>query len=280
MNFTFHKYHALGNDFIVFGPDVKGITAKRLPDLAMAICQRSTGIGADGIVWLTSSTRADGQLEIYNADGSWAEKSGNGLRIAALHLSRMGSSLRNFALQTGTSLDRVKLIRKIPDGYMIRAELGEPTFEAAKVPVKSEHKFVINRSMKIGEFELPMTCVAIGNPHAVVIVDNFDLDWHTLGSDIETSKLFPNGTNVEFVRPVNRKKLKLREWERGVGATESCGTGAAAAVCALVMMGLADRQCEVEFEAGSLSVEWHQESNLVGLTGPVEFISTGEFDLR
>lgn len=280
MKLTFHKYHALGNDFIVFGPDVKGITAKRLPDLAVAICQRSTGVGADGIVWLTSSVKADGRIDIYNADGSWAEKSGNGLRIAALHLAREGTQQRNFFLQTGTSLDQVKLVRKIPNGYLICTELGEPVFEAAGVPVKSKHKFVINRPMKIAEFELPMTCVAVGNPHAVVLVENFDLDWHTLGSDIETCKLFPNGTNVEFVRQINRKKLRLCEWERGVGATASCGTGAAAAVCAMVMMGLADRKCEVEFESGSLRVEWHQENNLIELTGPVEFVSTGEFDFR
>jgi diaminopimelate epimerase len=278
MRLTFHKYHALGNDFIVFDPNTKGISARRLPELAKAICHRGTGVGADGILWLSTGGESDCRVDIYNADGSWAEKSGNGLRITALHLAQLGNKQRSFVIETGTSRDWVQLVRKIPGGYLIRAELGEPKFDAADVPVKSKQPFVINSQIKIGSIDLPMTCVAIGNPHAVIVVDNFDFDWQALGAEIETAKSFPNGTNVEFVRPTGRKKLQLREFERGVGPTESSGTGAAAAVCAMVVMGLADRQCEVEFEAGTLAIDWNEETNLVALTGPVEFVMRGEFD--
>ena len=280
MRVRFHKYHALWNDFIVIDPETRGISAKRLPDLARAICRRRTGVGADGLLWLSPSRRANCRMDVYNADGGWAEKSGNGLRIAALHLSQRQKKCRSFVIETGTSLDRVKLMRRIPGGYLVRTELGAPSFETDRVPVKSRQPFVINSPVKVGTINLPMTCVAIGNPHAVLLVDSFDFDWQALGAEIETARTFPNGTNVEFVRKINRKRLQLCEWERGVGATDSSGTGAAAAVCAMVLLGLADRRCRVEFEAGSLEIDWKEETDIVELTGPVELIMSGEFDFR
>ena len=146
--------------------------------------------------------------------------------------------------------------------------------------MKTKQPFVINSPVKIDTVELPMTCLAIGNPHAVMVVDDFEFDWRELGAEIENAKVFPNGTNVEFVRCRSRKKLQVCDWERGAGATGSSGTGAAAAVCAMVMLGLADRQCEVVFETGSLDVDWNESSNMVELTGPVEFVANGEFDFR
>lgn len=280
MKLRFSKYHALGNDFIVLGPDTKGISAKRLPDLAIAICNRRSGAGADGIIAITASRKADWRMDIYNADGGWAEKSGNGLRIAALYLSEHAGAGRAMTIETGTSIDRVNLVRKIPKGYLIKTELGEPVFETARIPMKTKQPFVINSPVKIDTIELPMTCLAVGNPHAVLVVEDFDLDWRELGAEIENAKIFPNGINVEFVRGVNRKRLKVCDWERGAGATGSSGTGAAAAVCAMVMLGLADRQCTVEFETGELEIFWSETTNMIQLTGPVEFVAHGEFDFR
>jgi len=279
MKTRFHKYHALGNDFIVLdGPSNRRITRRRLPALARAICDRRTGVGADGILWLSSSRKADGRMDVYNADGGWAEKSGNGLRICAVHLSGPHRRRRGCTIETGTSVDPASLIRKVKGGYLVRAELGEPAFEAAAVPVKSRRKFVINSPVKIGGVGIPMTCLAVGNPHAVVLVDNFDFDWQTLGREIETAQAFPKGTNVEFVRRIRRNHLKLCEWERGAGATGSSGTGAAAAVCAMVVLGLADRRCKVEFDAGALTIDWKKDGNVVALTGPVKFVMQGEFE--
>lgn len=280
MNIRFSKYHALGNDFIVIDPETKGVSSKRLPALAEAICNRRSGPGADGIISLSSSRTADWRMDIYNADGGWAEKSGNGLRIAGLYLSEHADAGRTMKIETGTSVDRVKLVRKIPKGYLIQTELGEPTFETARVPMKSKQPFVINSPVKIDTVELPMTCLAIGNPHAVLVVDDFEFDWKELGAEIEHAKVFPNRTNVEFVRCMNRKRLKVCDWERGAGATGSSGTGAAAAVCAMVMLGLADRKCTVQFEAGDLEIDWSEDNNMVELTGPVEFVAHGEFDFR
>jgi diaminopimelate epimerase len=219
-------------------------------------------------------------MDVYNADGSWAEKSGNGLRICALHLSGKNRRQRSFAIETGTSVDQVRLIHSSDSGCLVHTELGEPAFEAKSVPVRSRRKYVINSPIRIGGYDIPMTCLAVGNPHAVVVVDSFEFDWRALGADIETARAFPRRTNVEFVRRMNRRKLQLCEWERGAGATGSSGTGAAAAVCAMVVLGLAERRCRVEFEAGALNVEWNKQTNLVELTGPAQFIAQGEFEYR
>ena len=281
MRFKFWKYHALWNDFIVLEAAAhRKLSARKISKLAKEVCHRRTGVGADGVLWLSGSRKADCRMDVYNADGGWAEKSGNGLRICALHLSRKDGRKRRYAIETGTSIDRVRLIHRVNGGFIVHTELGEPTFEAKAVPVRSRQRFVINSPVKISMHNIPMTCLAVGNPHAVVLVDNFDFDWQMLGAEIETARAFPRGTNVEFVRRLSRRKLQLCEWERGAGATGSSGTGAAAAVCAMVVLGLADRRCRVEFSAGALEVEWNKDTNLVELTGPAQFISWGEFEFR
>jgi diaminopimelate epimerase len=280
MLINFHKYHALWNDFVVLDQAAnRRLSRERLPALARAICDPRTGIGADGILWLSSGRKADCRMDVYNADGGWAEKSGNGLRITAVHLKSTHPTRRHFEIQTGTSVDRTSMLKKIAGGYVVRTELGQPEFEAASLPMKSRSKYVINRSVKIGKNNIWMTCLKVGNPHAVVFVDDFEFEWKVLGAEIETARNFPRGTNVEFVKVVNRTHLKLAEWERGAGATGSSGTGASAAVCAAVVLGLAERDCRVEFEAGELQVVWRAD-NLVELTGPVQFIMRGEFDYR
>ena len=281
MKIRFSKYHALWNDFIVLEASAhRKMSTWNMSKLAKGICHRRTGVGADGVLWLSGSRKADCRMDVYNADGSWAEKSGNGLRICAMHLSGKDGRKRRYAIETGTSIDQVRLIRRVNGGSIVHTELGEPTFVAKAVPVRSRRRFVINSPVKIRGLSIPMTCLAVGNPHAVVLVDNFDFDWQTLGSEIETARAFPRGTNVEFVRRVSRRKLQLCEWERGAGATGSSGTGAAAAVCAMVVLGLADRRCRVEFPAGALEVEWNKDTNLVELTGPAQFVSCGEFEFR
>ena len=274
----FHKYHALWNDFVVLDQTANPrISRDRLPAVARAVCDPRTGIGADGILWLTASRKGDCRMHVYNADGSWAEKSGNGLRITAVHLKESHPSRRHFDIETVTSVDRSDILRKVTGGYLVRTELGQPQFEVAGLPMKSRSKYVINRSVKIGKNNIWMTCLKVGNPHAVIFVDSFDFEWKELGAQIETARNFPRGTNVEFVRVLDRTHLKLAEWERGAGATGSSGTGAAGAVCAAVVLGLADRRCRVEFEAGELEVDWRAD-NMVELTGPVQFIMRGEFE--
>jgi diaminopimelate epimerase len=145
--------------------------------------------------------------------------------------------------------------------------------------VRSRKKFHINTPIKLGRYNFPVTCLSVGNPHTVMFVDDFDFDWHSIGEEIENHKQFPHRTNVEFVKLVNRKRIRLADWERGAGATGSSGTGAAAAVCASVMLGLTDHKCKVVFDAGTLEVDWSNETNRIDLTGPAEYIASGTIDL-
>ncbi|UCD62563.1 MAG: diaminopimelate epimerase [Candidatus Zixiibacteriota bacterium] len=280
MPVAFHKYHALLNDFIVVDLRKSRVARTRLRSLAVKMCHRRTGVGADGLVCLSSRRNADARIDIFNSDGSWAEKSGNGLRIAAVHchLHSGRRRKRKFLFQTASSLDRVSLVRRDGDSYLVKTELGRPTFEARQVPVKSRRRFVINAPIRVGGVDFPVTCLSVGNPHTVLFVDDFEFDWQAVGAAIEKHRSFPNRTNVEFVKVVNRRKVKVADWERGAGATGSSGTGAAAAVAAGVMLGLLDRRCEVLFETGSLMIDWPESPGVIQLTGPAQFIASGEYE--
>ncbi|KAA3635643.1 MAG: diaminopimelate epimerase [Calditrichaeota bacterium] len=278
MNISFKKYHALGNDFIIVESKTK-LTAQKLSKLALLICDRNKGVGADGILYLSTSKKADRKFIIYNSDGSQAEKSGNGLRIAALYLYEKDKRKKKFSFETLTSIDSAQLIKYHKKESLIKVSIGRPEFESKKVPVKSKLKFMINSKLTVNKTQFPVTCLSVGNPHTVLFVDNFNFDWQQLGSEIEIHKAFPERTNVEFVKVINRKKIKVADWERGAGATGSSGTGASAAVAASVMMGITERDCEVQFENGSLFISWNADTDIIELTGPVEFIASGEYEL-
>ena len=253
------------------------MTRQRLSRLTMEICDRRSGVGADGVLFLSQSKSADRKFEICNADGGWAEKSGNGLRIAGLHLHLADNRKRRMNFETAVSNEEVAIVKRAGKGYLVRTSLGKPQFESKLVPVKSKQNFMINAPLDVNGTVFPVTCLSVGNPHTVLFVADFDFDWETLGADIEFHKAFPNRTNVEFVKQVTRRKVKLADWERGAGATGSSGTGAAAAVCAGVMLGMLERECEVLFESGSLLIEWVEETGIVELTGPAEFITKGTY---
>jgi len=282
MLIDFYKYHALKNDFIVIEQNKTRFTKNKLSKLALSICDRRAGVGADGIVYLSGTNKEKMKIDIYNADGSWAEKSGNGLRIAGVHcyLNKNKNKKRNFFFQTANSIDKVSIIKKVKRNYLVKTGIGEPLFDTVSVPIKSKLKYMINSPLKVGNENFPVTCLSVGNPHTVLLVDNFDFDWQSLGTDIENNTAFPEKTNVEFVKIINRHKIKVADWERGAGATGSSGTGAAASVCAGVIMGLLDRQCEVVFESGSLFIDWSEKTNIIELTGSVTPIAKGTFDFR
>jgi len=275
---AFAKYHALFNDFIVIESHRRRLSRVNLSELAAAICDRRPGVGADGILYLASGPRGD-VIDIYNADGSWAEKSGNGLRIAALHRFREDRRRRSFTFLMNGLPHRTRVLDKADGGMLIRTDLGTPEFESARVPIRTRRKHMINAPLKLAGLDFPVTCLSVGNPHTVLFVKDFDFDWKQLGSEIEVHRAFPNHTNVEFVKVATRRRIRVADWERGAGATGSSGTGAAAAVCAAVMLGLVDRECEVQFETGSLFVKWNEVSNLIELTGPAVFVAEGEFAL-
>ena len=280
MQLKFYKYHALSNDFILIDSARNKISRKLLPEMVRQICERHKGIGADGLLYLSKTKNGKVTIDVYNADGGWAEKSGNGLRIAGLHLHRQNSQKRNFVISMSEAESKVTLVSKTKLGAMLTTEIGTPSFDTSKVPVKSKSQFMINSPLDLGGTKFPVTCLSLGNPHTVLFTDNFEFDWQQIGSDIENHKMFPNGTNVEFVKVVSSKKLRVADWERGVGPTGSSGTGAAAAVAASVMLGVAGRKCTVVFETGEIEVNWRESDDIIEISGPVEFIYEGTFESR
>jgi diaminopimelate epimerase len=277
INFT--KYEALGNDFLVVEATRNRIPRKRLPDLAKTMCDRRHGVGADGVLYVAGSRSADAKADVYNSDGGWAEKSGNGLRILGLHLARARSRRGSHTVQMGGDIHRVT-VRGKGVAAKVKAELGTPDFYVRAVPMKSRLRYHINAPIRVGGQNFPMTCLSVGNPHAVLFVENFEFDWQSLGRDIEHHRVFPERTNVEFARIINRHNIEVYDWERGAGATGSSGTGASAAVCAGVMLGVIDRECTVKFPGGNIDIHWRESDDLIVIAGPVRYVFTGEYGFK
>ena len=274
---VFQKFHCHGNDFIVIDLIGKRSGSIDFNKLAENICNRNSGVGADGILVLQKSRKSDCLLDIFNSDGSWAEKSGNGLRITAAYMAGQYSLKKTVSIQAVGDNPVAQIIKQGLKKSIVKVSLGKPEFEAKKVPLKSKQKYHINCPIKIDKRDFVLTALSIGNPHAVLFVDNFDFDWQFLGKVIENSLKFPNRTNVEFVKIISRSKVKINDWERGAGATGSSGTGAGAAVTAGIINGFLNRRVEVIFPTGSLLIEWSSNEKNIYLTGPVEYICQGEY---
>ena len=279
MKIYFKKYHALKNDFIIIEMGKRKLSGISRSKFTEKICDRRSGVGADGVLFLSKDKNGNVKIDLYNSDGGWAEKSGNGLRIVGLHEHLKDKRRKKFNFKIDRHFHSVTIERISGENYLVKTELGYPVFETKKIPVKSKYKYLINSPLKIHGIDFPVTCLSVGNPHTVIFVESFDFEWEELGEIIENYRVFPNQTNVEFVKVANRKKIIVNDWERGAGATGSSGTGAAAAVCASVINGLVDRKCQVVFETGSLYISWDQKTNMIELTGPVEYVAEGYFNL-
>jgi len=273
----FSKYHALGNDFFIIDLLNKRNRQLDFNKLAEQICNRKCGVGADGILVLTGSRKADCCIDLFNSDGSWAEKSGNGLRIVAAYYYSHYAKKKNLSFEIGGDISTAKIIKAARNLFSIRVLLGKPLLETKLIPMKSKLKYHVNAPIKIDGKSFPVTSLSVGNPHTVLFVDSFNFDWRELGYIIENCRYYPHRTNVEFVKIVNRTKIILNDWERGAGATGSSGTGAAAAVAAGVVNGLLDRKVEVIFPTGSLFIDWSESENDIYLAGPTEYICRGEY---
>jgi len=274
----FSKYHALGNDFIIIDLQKKRNQSFDFNSLARNICHRNFGVGADGILVLTSSRKADCCIDLFNSDGSWAEKSGNGLRVVAAYYFSHYTRKKNLLFEINNDFAGAKIIKSLRPSYSIKVSLGKPVFDTKLIPMKSKSKYCINEPVKIDGNDFPVTSLSVGNPHTVLFVDNFEFDWQELGFIIENSKQYPHRTNVEFVKIINRSKIILNDWERGAGATGSSGTGAAAAIVAGVVNGILNRKAEVIFPGGSLFIDWSGSDDKIYLTGPVDLVCHGEYE--
>ena len=282
----FTKFHGYGNDYLVFEA-VQLTEVGDLGDFARRICNRHYGAGADGIAIakVSAEISSDFQVRIFNPDGSEAGMSGNGTRCTASFLcyhnlwtpSSANDPLR---LQTRNGIKLYHLMERSANGsFLFRSELGQPKFDSASIPMRTDDPLdrVIDYPLAVGGETVRVTALQMGNPNCCVFVDDFDmLDWRRLGPLIENHSLFPERTNVIFVRVVDRNNIEERLWERGVGETESSGTCSCAAVVASVINGKTDRRANVHAPGGVIQIEWRDDGEVV-LTGTAEVIYSGEW---
>lgn len=280
MELTFTKMHGLGNDFILIDC-IKQPAAANLPfgDLSKKLCHRRFGIGADQILLLYPSDRADFMMKIFNADGGEVEMCGNGIRCLAKYIWDRGLSKKDI-LEIETLAG---IIRPERAGDMVRVDMGEPIFEPEKIPVnisqksKGKDNRAIDYPLQIKDREFKITCISMGNPHAVIFlnedISNFPVSIY--GYEIENHHLFPKRTNVEFVNVKSRSELSMRVWERGSGETLACGTGASATGVAAMIKGLTDRKVTIHLAGGDLVIEWDNANNHVYMTGPAAEVFEG-----
>ncbi len=280
MRFT--KMHGAGNDYVY----VNCFTEKMPADpaaLAVAISDRHFGVGSDGLILICPSEFADAKMRMFNADGSESEMCGNGLRCVAKFVHDHGIAPRpTLKLETGRGVLTVAIEAEAGETKRVTIDMGEPILEAVKIPTTlpgnpplEQHVTYMGPDVS-GDIKL--TCVSMGNPHAVAFVDHItNFEVLKIGPILEKHAAFPRRTNVEFIRVNSRTDLTMRVWERGSGETLACGTGACGAAVAAVLTGRADRKVTIHLLGGDLEIEWRESDNHVYLTGPAVEVFSGDW---
>ena len=275
MKFT--KMHGCGNDYIYVNGFLEHIEDK--VEFSKKVSDRHFGIGGDGAIFINPSTKADFEMEMYNADGTRAEMCGNGIRCVGKYVYDFG--LTDKKELSVISFDKIKYLElKVEDGTVktVKVNMGSPELVAKNVPVISKNDTVLAEDIEVNGKEYKMTCVSMGNPHAVVFMDEIsDLDIAAVGPFFEHHERFPNRTNTEFVKVINENLIEMRVWERGTGETLACGTGCCASVVACVLNGLTNLNVTVKVLGGEIDVTWNREENVVYMTGPAVTVFNGEY---
>lgn len=273
----FWKMHGLGNDYIVIDNRDETVKESWLSGLAQRLCIRRFGIGADGLLLVYDSSMADARMRIFNSDGSEAEMCGNGIRCFAKYCYENGITRRTeMKVETMAGVKALRLRIEDEEVKAVRVNMGRPIFEREKIPMIGKGK-CIEEDLKVDGEVFKVTCLSVGNPHCVVFVEDVEeYPVETFGPKIENHRLFPKRVNAEFVQVLNGNELKVRVWERGVGETLACGTGACASVVAANLLGKVDKECIVHLLGGDLSIEYVDE---VFMTGPAEKVYVGELNL-
>ena len=276
----FSKLHGAGNDYIYV--DARG-GERDWPELARQVSDRHFGIGADGLILLKNSEVADARMQMFNADGSEGMMCGNGIRCFirfGLDNSALSQATTSFDIETASGVLNVRPIWE--SGAMTRASvgMGAPIFRSSDIPVNAPGELnpVLDYPITVNGSELPLTCVSMGNPHAVMFLDQpvEDYPLTTIGPKVENHPVFPARVNFEIVNVVDSGRIRVRVWERGSGITLACGTGACAAAVAARLHGLVDDQVAVEMPGGELEVSWSGDGEVI-LEGPVAHIFDGDW---
>lgn len=276
MKFT--KMHGCGNDYVYVNCMEENV--ENPSRMAKLVSDRHFGIGSDGLILIKPSDVADFEMEMYNADGSRGAMCGNGIRCVAKYVYEYGlTDKTSISVNTKSGIKYLELTIKDGKAVQIQVNMGTPILEAVKIPVLADEQELINAPISVDGKEYHMTCVSMGNPHAVIYMDNLEnLNIEKLGPKFEHHERFPDRINTEFVKVLDRHTVQMRVWERGSGETLACGTGACAVAVATILNHLVDgNQVEVRLLGGTLQINWDRAENLVYMTGPAEIVFDGEF---
>lgn len=280
MKFT--KMHGCGNDYIYIDCFKENVEDEK--KAAIFLSDRHFGVGGDGIILIKKGTKADFEMVMYNADGSRGAMCGNGIRCVAKYV--YDNKLTDSKSISIESMGAVKYIDvKTEDDKVVsaRVDMGAPILDASRIPVNTKKEKVINEDITLGGRDFKMTCVSMGNPHAVMFIDesprDFDLNYYGALFESNTD-VFPDRVNAEFARIIDRKNIEMRVYERGTGETLACGTGTCATVVAAILNGLTDNDVTVHLLGGDLEISWSgNENDSVFMTGPATYVFTGEIDI-
>ncbi|MDE6658829.1 MAG: diaminopimelate epimerase [Eubacterium sp.] len=279
MKFT--KMHGCGNDYVY----VNGFEEKIEDEAkaALVVSDRHFGIGGDGLIIIKPSENADFEMVMYNADGSRGAMCGNGVRCVAKYVyDHKLTDKKSISVESMGAVKYIDVEVEKEKVVSAKVDMGSPILEAKKIPVVSENEKAVNEKIMVDGTEYSMTCVSMGNPHAVVFTDvpvrEFPLE--KIGPMFENHPAFPDRVNTEFVNVIDRKNLDMRVWERGSGETLACGTGTCATVVAAILNGYVDHDVTVHLIGGDLQISWSgNEADSVFMTGPAETVFSGEIDL-
>jgi len=277
MKFT--KMHGLGNDYIYVNCLEKDI--ENPGEVAKFVSDRHFGIGSDGLVLILPSSIGDYRMRMFNSDGSEAEMCGNAIRCVGKYLLDNGiTSKKHLCIETLAGLKH--LYMEVENGLVsqVTVDMGEPILQPSKIPVNADGESFISQPVIINGTEYKVTCVSMGNPHAVTYVDDvagFPLE--IVGPIMENHGLFPKRINAEFAQVLDIETIKMRVWERGAGETMACGTGACAVLVASVLNGLSKRKTKIKLLGGDLLIEWNENDNHVYMTGPATKVFDGEIEI-
>lgn len=287
MKFT--KMHGCGNDYIYINGFVQHLDADRKPALVRQLSDRHFGIGGDGVIFINPGKNAEFEMEMYNADGTRAQMCGNGIRCVAKYVYDYGlTSKTNITIESFGKVKYLELTLGSDNKVStVRVNMGAPVLRAAEIPVISDSEQVVSEEIEVNRRIYRMTCVSMGNPHAVVFMNDIldgkgldikDFDIEAVGPYFENHARFPERTNTEFVRIIDQNNVQMRVWERGTGETLACGTGCCATTVACVLNGMTDTKVNVRVLGGEIFCEWDRQDNLVYMTGPAVTVFDGEID--
>lgn len=278
MKFT--KMHGCGNDYVYV--DCTKNLIDNIPETARKVSDRHYGVGSDGLILIRPSKEADFMMDMYNYDGSRSQMCGNGIRCVGKYVYDNGLTDKNhIKIETLSGVKNLELF--VEDGKVqsVTVDMGKPILTPSLIPVDLDMDMVINEPITINGEIYKVTCVSMGNPHAVVFVeDTKDVPIEIIGPLFENHEIFPNRVNTEFVQVIDRTHIDMRVWERGSGETLACGTGACASVIACILNGLTDHEVRVTLLGGDIIVRYDEKVDLVYMTGPAVTVFHGEIDLH